>query len=290
MPGDEFCRDARPAARRGTSAHGGWCQLLANWLHVEGEDWRERVAGWVPSGCDGWVVQREVAGPGASTPSCGCATPASTGTGRRTRQRYDAWLGLSSSAQGHRRRLRLDHPARLRLPTGRRARWRRWPQPVEQPLGDAGRRSGSTARRRALSDDATLLDARCRLADGRRAGAGRPARRGGPRAHGAAADPGHAPRGQVGTVEAALAGVCDGRPAARARCSTRSPSSPDEDPVRAPRRPRGAPPPDRRRAEFPDELQASVDRSLNGRRWTVVLSGHFAGGWSPRTQPGRSPT
>ena len=43
---------------------GGWCQLLANWLHVEGEDWRERVAGWVEgSGCDAWVVQREVQDP-----------------------------------------------------------------------------------------------------------------------------------------------------------------------------------------------------------------------------------
>ena len=40
---------------------GGWCQLLANWLHVVGEDWRERLAGWIaPTGCDAWVVQREV--------------------------------------------------------------------------------------------------------------------------------------------------------------------------------------------------------------------------------------
>ncbi len=45
-------------------ADGGWCQLLANWLHVEGQDWRERLAGWVvPTGCDAWVVQREVLDP-----------------------------------------------------------------------------------------------------------------------------------------------------------------------------------------------------------------------------------
>ena len=43
---------------------GGWCQLLANWLHVDGEDWRERLAGWIaPTGCDAWVVQREVLPP-----------------------------------------------------------------------------------------------------------------------------------------------------------------------------------------------------------------------------------
>lgn len=45
-------------------APGGWCQLLANWLHVPGQDWRERVAGWLAgTGLDAWVVQREVADP-----------------------------------------------------------------------------------------------------------------------------------------------------------------------------------------------------------------------------------
>jgi hypothetical protein len=39
-------------------------QYLANWVHVAGEDWRERVAGWFAgSGCDLWVIQREVTDP-----------------------------------------------------------------------------------------------------------------------------------------------------------------------------------------------------------------------------------
>jgi len=43
---------------------GGWMQLLANWVHVEGEEWDERVAGWIAAtGCDGWVLQRELADP-----------------------------------------------------------------------------------------------------------------------------------------------------------------------------------------------------------------------------------
>ncbi len=43
---------------------GGWMQLLANWVHVEGEEWDERVAGWIAgTGCDGWVLQRELADP-----------------------------------------------------------------------------------------------------------------------------------------------------------------------------------------------------------------------------------
>ncbi|HEY0485653.1 MAG TPA: methyltransferase [Mycobacteriales bacterium] len=42
---------------------GGTLQLLANWLHREGEPWTDRVAGWLPPRCDAWVVQREVLDP-----------------------------------------------------------------------------------------------------------------------------------------------------------------------------------------------------------------------------------
>ncbi|MGI5215959.1 DUF7059 domain-containing protein [Plantactinospora sp. CA-290183] len=43
---------------------GGTMQYLANWLHVAGEDWAERVAGWFAgTGLDAWVIQREVADP-----------------------------------------------------------------------------------------------------------------------------------------------------------------------------------------------------------------------------------
>jgi hypothetical protein len=39
-------------------------QFLANWVHVDGEDWTERVAGWVAgTSCDAWIVQREVSDP-----------------------------------------------------------------------------------------------------------------------------------------------------------------------------------------------------------------------------------
>jgi hypothetical protein len=39
-------------------------QYLANWLHITGEDWGERVAGWFAgTGLDAWVIQREVADP-----------------------------------------------------------------------------------------------------------------------------------------------------------------------------------------------------------------------------------
>ncbi|GGO62104.1 DUF7059 domain-containing protein [Nonomuraea cavernae] len=61
--GDAFCRDLV----RWTPRHlnpGGQAHFLANWLHVEAEDWRERVGGWLSdTGCDAWVVQRDVQDP-----------------------------------------------------------------------------------------------------------------------------------------------------------------------------------------------------------------------------------
>lgn len=88
LPGDAVCeRLVRQAP--GHLADDGWCHLLANWLHVDGEDWRERVAGWI-EGADGWVVQRDVQDPAEYAElwlrdSCEAGTP-------EYRERYDTWL------------------------------------------------------------------------------------------------------------------------------------------------------------------------------------------------------
>ncbi|NUP00195.1 MAG: class I SAM-dependent methyltransferase [Nonomuraea sp.] len=61
--GDDFCRDLVRRAQRHL-APGGQAHFLANWLHVEGEDWHDRVGGWLSeTGCDAWVVQRDVQDP-----------------------------------------------------------------------------------------------------------------------------------------------------------------------------------------------------------------------------------
>ena len=40
---------------------GGVLQVLANWAHVRGQDWTDRIRSWLePTGCDAHVVQREV--------------------------------------------------------------------------------------------------------------------------------------------------------------------------------------------------------------------------------------
>jgi methylase of polypeptide subunit release factors len=75
-------------------ADGGWLQLLANWLHVAGQPWTERVASWVaPTGCEAWVVQREVLDPPAYV-SLWLRDAGQLGTerGQRLAERWLTWF------------------------------------------------------------------------------------------------------------------------------------------------------------------------------------------------------
>lgn len=204
---DGFCREL---VRRAPDhlAPGGHCQLLANWLHVEGEDWRDRVGGWVAeTGLDGWVVQRDVQDP-AEYVELWLRDSAEQGT-PAYRERYDAWLGwleaLKVRGIGFGWITLHDSGASDPLVTVEELT-----HPVELPVGayvtDVLRAFG-TARR--LSDE-ELLAARPALAEGV------VEERVGPPG---AEDPAwivlRQTRGlrralRVGTVEAALAGVCDG--------------------------------------------------------------------------------
>ncbi|MEU4830036.1 methyltransferase [Streptosporangium sp. NPDC023615] len=204
---DDFCRELVRGAPRHL-APGGTCHLLANWLHVAGEDWRDRVGGWLTgTGCDGWVVQRDVQDP-AEYVELWLRDAAEQGTARY-RELYDDWLGwfeaedvagigfgwITLHASGS-----LDPVVRVE----------EYGLPVELPVGgyvDRVLEAIATAHRLT---DAELLDARLVVADGvveerigppgaedparivlrQTTGLGRGAR--------------------VGTVEAALAGVCDG--------------------------------------------------------------------------------
>jgi hypothetical protein len=52
------------AALPGLLNPGGHGQLLANWMHVAGQPWEERVGGWLEAtGCDAHAVQREALDP-----------------------------------------------------------------------------------------------------------------------------------------------------------------------------------------------------------------------------------
>ncbi|MEU4577896.1 class I SAM-dependent methyltransferase [Nonomuraea sp. NPDC023979] len=88
--GDGFCRDLV----RDTPRHlnpGGQAHYLASWLHVEGEDWRDRVGGWLgETGCDAWVVQRDAQDP-AEYVELWLKDAAEQGTPGYT-EHYDRWL------------------------------------------------------------------------------------------------------------------------------------------------------------------------------------------------------
>lgn len=61
--GDAVCGELAASAASLLNP-GGTMQFLANWIHVKGEDWEDRVAGWFAgSGLDVWAIQREVQDP-----------------------------------------------------------------------------------------------------------------------------------------------------------------------------------------------------------------------------------
>lgn len=208
MGGDDLCRTlVSQAADRLND--GGYCQLLANWQHVEGEDWRERLSSWVPAGCDAWIVQREVqdvaqyaelwlrdAGDHRASPEEYAA-------------RYDAWLAEFEERRTKGvgfgwitlRKSGAERPSMIA---------EEWPHPVEQPLGESIRAHFERQEFLRTHDDAALLEARFRLApEVVQEQVGLPG----------AEDPEHVVLRQnrgmrratkVDTVGAGFAGVCDG--------------------------------------------------------------------------------
>ncbi|GAA2844406.1 class I SAM-dependent methyltransferase [Streptosporangium fragile] len=207
FPADGFCRDLVRLAPRHLAPE-GTCHLLANWLHVRGEDWRDRVGGWLTgTGLDGWAVQRDVQDP-AEYVELWLRDAAEQGT-PRYRELYDEWLTWfeSEDVTGIGFGWITLHDSGSLDPV---VRVEEYGGQVELPVGgyvDEVLAGITTAHRLT---DAALLDARLCLA------AGVLEERIGPPG---AEDParivlrqtrGLRRSARVGTVEAALAGVCDG--------------------------------------------------------------------------------
>ncbi|MDQ3616666.1 MAG: class I SAM-dependent methyltransferase [Actinomycetota bacterium] len=157
LPGDEVVqRLVRHAARHLRPR--GWCQVLANWAHVRGEPWEARLTGWLDgSGCDAWVVQREVVDPAEYVEIW--LRDAGVHGAPDYLERYDTWLawfeeqGIEAVGFGwlnlRRRSETVSGESVLRL--------EQWPFEVEQPMGPE---VAAWARRVDLgrvADDVTLL-------------------------------------------------------------------------------------------------------------------------------------
>ncbi|MEV7860827.1 class I SAM-dependent methyltransferase [Streptomyces hirsutus] len=162
MGGDDLCRTlVQEAGER--LGDGGFAQFLANWQHVEGEDWQDRLRSWVPRGCDAWIVQREVQDVTQYTELWLRDAGDHRGDTAEYRARYDAWLdefearGVKAIGFGWitLRRSGSDRPS---------ITVEEWSHPVEQPLGDTVRAHFERLDHLRAHDDAALLEARFRLA------------------------------------------------------------------------------------------------------------------------------
>jgi hypothetical protein len=205
LAGDELVRRVMADAHR-YLAPGGWCQILANWEHRALEPWQDRLSGWLAgSGCDAWVVQREVVDPARYVE----IWLADAGLHRSPEygRRYDAWLRWFAEQRveavgfGWVNLRRVDRSAPV-------VRVEDWPYEVQQPLG--GEVASWARRTDWLGDHPDLLDARLQVRDDVVQDTHGPP---------GAPDPEHIvlrqQRGlrrarQVDTVEAGFVGACDG--------------------------------------------------------------------------------
>ncbi|GAA0971318.1 class I SAM-dependent methyltransferase [Acrocarpospora macrocephala] len=205
---DDFCRELVRLAPTHLNP-GGHCQLLANWLHVKGEDWQDRLGGWLAeTGCDGWAVQRDAQDP-AEYVELWLKDAAEQGT-PAYRERYDEWLAWfeAQNVTGIGFGWITLHASGTLDPV---VRVEELSQQVELPVGAylADILDSITTAHRLTDDDllATALHLSKGVLEER---IGLPG----------AEDPTHIILRQtrglrrtttVGTVEAALAGVCDGQ-------------------------------------------------------------------------------
>jgi len=90
LHGDQICqRIVREVPRH--LSDGGYCQILCNWAHIGGQDWKERLASWFQgTGCDAWVMRSETRD--ASTYASTWIRETERDNPERFAQRLDEWL------------------------------------------------------------------------------------------------------------------------------------------------------------------------------------------------------
>ncbi|WP_344011936.1 class I SAM-dependent methyltransferase [Streptomyces thermospinosisporus] len=163
MRGDDLCRTLVSEAGDRLN-EGGFAQFLANWEHVAGEDWQDRLRSWVPRGCDAWIVQREEQDVTQYAELWLRDAGDHRGDLAEYQARYDAWLDEFEA-----RKVKAVGFGWITLrKTGSSVpsvTVEDWPHPVEQPLGETIRAHFDRLGYLRAHDDAALLEAGFRLAD-----------------------------------------------------------------------------------------------------------------------------
>jgi methylase of polypeptide subunit release factors len=161
MPADEVCRKIVREVPDFLN-EGGYCQILCNWVHTAGQDWRERLAGWFEgTGCDVWVMRSETRD--AATYASTWIEHTERDTTERFQERFEQWmdyyaeLGIGAVSAGL---------ITMRRASGR-STWYRAEDGPEKMLGPCGDAvlQGFALRDflAAVPDDASLLAARLRV-------------------------------------------------------------------------------------------------------------------------------
>ncbi|TWD81134.1 methyltransferase family protein [Kribbella amoyensis] len=107
---------------------GGWCQLLANWTCVRGQDWRERIASWTGDRSS-WAVQREQLDP-AEYVELWLRDAGLHGRPEYTR-RYDEWVRWLDDQQVEAIGMGWINVHNVAGSTDAEE----WPYEIEQPIG-----------------------------------------------------------------------------------------------------------------------------------------------------------
>ncbi|MEU3613092.1 methyltransferase [Streptomyces sp. NPDC006872] len=161
MGGDDLCRSLVQGAGE-RLGEGGFAQFLANWQHVEGEDWQDRLRSWVPRGCDAWIVQREVQDVTQYAELWLRDAGDHRGDQTEYQAHYDAWLDEFEA-----RKVKAVGFGWITLRRTAAAEpvitVEEWPHPVEQPLGDTILAHFERLDYLRVHDDAALLAGRFRL-------------------------------------------------------------------------------------------------------------------------------
>jgi hypothetical protein len=143
-------------------SEGGVLQVLANWAHVRGQDWHDRIGGWLAgTGCDAHVVQREVLDVYEYVELwlADAGLAGSPGYVRRYTEWLDyfAALGIEAVGMGWLLLHRVGHAS----PD---VRIEDWPYPVEQPIAPALTAELAAVRLERRLSDEDLLSRRWVLA------------------------------------------------------------------------------------------------------------------------------
>ncbi|HEY1205882.1 MAG: methyltransferase [Bryobacteraceae bacterium] len=166
VPLDGFARSLIQDGARCLN-EGGFCQIVCDWAHIEGQDWKERLAGWFDgAGCDAWVMRTDTHD-AADYAHVWIRDTEQAGVEESARL-YDEWLAYYA-----RERIEATSTGLIAL---RKASGRRnWLRIEEGPAGNSGpfgeyvlRGFGLRDFLEAASDDAALLGGKFRVAESAR--------------------------------------------------------------------------------------------------------------------------